>query len=89
MLGPLYHLTERNDRVAAVREALRVLRDDGLFGQPPSAGLPRCSILFAGDSSMTLILLRFSTAIWQKASIAIPRAISIILRRLFFIFQMS
>ncbi|HWO36643.1 MAG TPA: methyltransferase domain-containing protein [Candidatus Acidoferrum sp.] len=29
LLGPLYHLTERNDRVAALREAHRVLRNGG------------------------------------------------------------
>lgn len=29
MLGPLYHLTERNDRILALREAYRVLRKDG------------------------------------------------------------
>ncbi|MGA2021092.1 MAG: class I SAM-dependent methyltransferase [Candidatus Sulfotelmatobacter sp.] len=30
LLGPLYHLTERDDRLAALREAHRVLRDGGL-----------------------------------------------------------
>jgi ubiquinone/menaquinone biosynthesis C-methylase UbiE len=30
LFGPLYHLTERNDRVTALREARRVLRDGGL-----------------------------------------------------------
>jgi ubiquinone/menaquinone biosynthesis C-methylase UbiE len=29
MLGPLYHLTERNDRIRAIREANRVLRPGG------------------------------------------------------------
>jgi SAM-dependent methyltransferase len=29
LLGPLYHLTERDDRLAALREARRVLRADG------------------------------------------------------------
>ena len=31
MLGPLYHLTERADRVLALREAARVLRPDGVL----------------------------------------------------------
>ncbi len=31
MLGPLYHLTEREDRLRALREARRVLKDDGLM----------------------------------------------------------
>jgi SAM-dependent methyltransferase len=30
MLGPLYHLTERSDRLLALREALRVLRPGGI-----------------------------------------------------------
>jgi hypothetical protein len=29
LLGPLYHLTERSDRLTALREARRVLRPDG------------------------------------------------------------
>jgi hypothetical protein len=29
-MGPLYHLTERSDRVAALREARRILKPDGL-----------------------------------------------------------
>lgn len=31
MLGPLYHLTRRNDRVKALREAYRVLRSGGVL----------------------------------------------------------
>jgi SAM-dependent methyltransferase len=29
LLGPLYHLTDRDDRIRALREARRVVRDDG------------------------------------------------------------
>jgi len=31
MLGPLYHLTERDDRVRAIRESTRVLKPDGIL----------------------------------------------------------
>lgn len=31
MLGPLYHLTERNERIAALRESYRILRKDGII----------------------------------------------------------
>ncbi|HSH21707.1 MAG TPA: methyltransferase domain-containing protein, partial [Candidatus Caenarcaniphilales bacterium] len=31
LLGPLYHLTERQDRLAALRDARRVLRPGGLL----------------------------------------------------------
>ncbi len=31
LMGPLYHLLERRDRMAAIREALRVLRSDGVL----------------------------------------------------------
>ena len=30
MLGPLYHLTERNERIAALRESYRILRKNGI-----------------------------------------------------------
>jgi ubiquinone/menaquinone biosynthesis C-methylase UbiE len=30
LMGPLYHLTERHDRLAALREARRILKSDGL-----------------------------------------------------------
>ena len=31
MLGPLYHLTERNERIAALRESYRILRRSGII----------------------------------------------------------
>lgn len=31
LLGPLYHLTEREDRIQALREARRILRPDGVL----------------------------------------------------------
>ena len=31
MLGPLYHLTERNERIAALRESYRILRRGGII----------------------------------------------------------
>ena len=31
MLGPLYHLTERNERIAALRESYRILREGGII----------------------------------------------------------
>ena len=31
MLGPLYHLTERNERIAALRESYRLLRNGGIL----------------------------------------------------------
>jgi SAM-dependent methyltransferase len=48
LLGPLYHLTERDDRLAALREALRVLRPGGwLF----AAGISRFASLLDGLST--------------------------------------
>ena len=31
MLGPLYHLTERNERIAALQESYRILRKGGII----------------------------------------------------------
>lgn len=44
LLGPLYHLTERADRLSAWREARRVLRRDGVVF---AAGISRFASLFA------------------------------------------
>lgn len=43
--GPLYHLTERDERIYALREALRVLRDGGLLF---AVGISRFASLFDG-----------------------------------------
>jgi len=43
MLGPLYHLTDRNHRLASLREAHRVLRPAGLLF---AAGISRFASLF-------------------------------------------
>jgi SAM-dependent methyltransferase len=45
MLGPLYHLTERSDRLGAWREALRVVRPGGLV---VAAAISRFASLFDG-----------------------------------------
>ena len=45
VLGPLYHLTDRQDRVGALREASRVVRRDGLV---VVAGINRFASLFDG-----------------------------------------
>jgi ubiquinone/menaquinone biosynthesis C-methylase UbiE len=44
LLGPLYHLTERDDRIACLREARRVLRPKGLVF---AAGISRFASLLA------------------------------------------
>lgn len=45
LLGPLYHLLERNDRVAALREARRVLRPSGVLA---AAAISRFASLLDG-----------------------------------------
>lgn len=45
VMGPLYHLTRRPDRVAALAEARRVLRDDGLVAV---AAISRCASTLDG-----------------------------------------
>jgi SAM-dependent methyltransferase len=45
LLGPLYHLTERGDRIAALREAGRVLRPGG---RVYAAGVSRFASLLSG-----------------------------------------
>jgi ubiquinone/menaquinone biosynthesis C-methylase UbiE len=45
LLGPLYHLIERTDRVRALREAARVVRPGGIVA---AAGITRFASLFDG-----------------------------------------
>ncbi len=45
VLGPLYHLTERHERVGALREALRVVRPGGVA---MAAGISRFASLLVG-----------------------------------------
>lgn len=45
LLGPLYHLTERDERLRALREALRVLKDDGIVA---AVGISRFRTVLAG-----------------------------------------
>jgi SAM-dependent methyltransferase len=45
LMGPLYHLTGREERIAALREARRVLRPDGLIF---AAAISRFASLFDG-----------------------------------------
>lgn len=48
LLGPLYHLVEKQDRIACLREARRVLRTGGLIW---AAGISRFASLFDSLSS--------------------------------------
>jgi SAM-dependent methyltransferase len=60
LLGPLYHLTERADRLHAWREALRVVRVGGaVFG----VGISRFASLFVGLSEGLLFDEEFSALV--------------------------
>jgi 2-polyprenyl-3-methyl-5-hydroxy-6-metoxy-1,4-benzoquinol methylase len=56
LLGPLYHLTDRADRVRALTEAARVVRHDGLVA---AAGITRFASLFDGLARDFLLDARF------------------------------
>jgi len=56
LLGPLYHLTERSDRVRALREAFRVTRPGGVV---IAAAISRFASLFDGLSRGMLADARF------------------------------
>jgi ubiquinone/menaquinone biosynthesis C-methylase UbiE len=89
LLGPLYHLTDRNDRVKALAEARRALVPGGLL---VSAYISRFASACDGTRRVlfgTRRLRRSSTAISKMGSIGIqrtarsgsPRPTSIALRR--------
>jgi ubiquinone/menaquinone biosynthesis C-methylase UbiE len=48
LLGPLYHLIDRTDRLAALREAARVLHPDGLLA---AGGISRYTSLLASTAA--------------------------------------
>ena len=56
LLGPLYHLTLRDDRVLAWHEALRVVKPGGLIA---GAGISRFASLFSGLAHGMLFDARF------------------------------
>ena len=60
LLGPLYHLTDRADRVRALREAARVVRGGGVV---VVAGISRYASLFSGLAHGFLADPRFETIV--------------------------
>jgi hypothetical protein len=50
LLGPLYHLADRDDRVQALREARRIVRTDGAVYAAAISRWPRA---WTGCSSST------------------------------------
>ena len=60
LLGPLYHLTERADRVAALREARRVLRPGGVLA---AAAISRFASTFDGLARGFLLDSRFEQVV--------------------------
>jgi ubiquinone/menaquinone biosynthesis C-methylase UbiE len=73
LLGPLYHLVEKEDRLACLREAHRVLRPGGLVcGELASAASRRSSIRCPADSSTTRHLPQFLNGTWKTASTETP-----------------
>jgi SAM-dependent methyltransferase len=60
VFGPLYHLTERADRVGALREATRVVRDGGLVFV---AAISRFASLFDGLAREFLFDREFRTVV--------------------------
>jgi SAM-dependent methyltransferase len=75
LLGPLYHLTERDDRLQALREAARVLRGGGMLF---AVGISRYASLLDGlfRGILTILFLwRLCATIWPRDSIAMPPTI--------------
>ena len=53
LLGPMYHLRERADRIGTLREARRVVRDRGPISSPPSRGGPPALTGFCNSVCMS------------------------------------
>jgi ubiquinone/menaquinone biosynthesis C-methylase UbiE len=62
LMGPLYHLAEARDRQAALGEALRVLKPDGLLA---AAGISRFASLLDGLARCFINDLRFQSILMQ------------------------
>lgn len=62
LFGPLYHLTEREDRIAALREASRVVRPGGIIAV---AAISRFASLFDGLARGFLFDEDFVTVVMQ------------------------
>lgn len=78
MLGPLYHLTERGDRLGALREAIRITRPGGIVASAAiSRYLPTLELAGLGElthEAMTGALGLLSTGDHEGDSAGFPQA---------------
>lgn len=70
LLGPLYHLTDRSDRVAALREAARVLRSAGVV---VAAGISRWASTADGSVSGHFRDARFAEIVEDNVNTGVHR----------------